>query len=84
MNKKLAAADSETESINIIGMQCAGGDENRKNWPATYLKWSILNLACSVLCIFGLFFSMAAFNYSFKTQGNYKNPNIYSANNIII
>jgi hypothetical protein len=35
MNKKLAAADSETESINIIGMQCAGGDENRNNWPAT-------------------------------------------------
>ena len=79
MNKKLAADDSETETVNIIDMQCVGATDNTKRYPPTHIKWSILNLACSILCLFGLFFSMAAFNYSFKTQDDIENGNLKKA-----
>ena len=62
---------SDTEQIAIIrGDKSSNRGVNRTNLgskPKTYLYWSILNLICSIVCIFGLIFSMASFVYSFKS-----------------
>ncbi len=75
--------NSDTEQIHMINNS---KDKNNKeltkiiqSQPNTYLKWSILNLICSLFCIFGLMFSMASFVFSFKTQDDIENGNLKKA-----
>lgn len=75
--------NSDTEQIHMINNS---KDKNNKeltkiiqSQPNTYLKWSILNLICSLFCIFGLIFSMASFVFSFKTQDDIENGNLKKA-----
>lgn len=50
-----------------------------KQKPNTHLKWSLLNLICSLFCLYGLFFSMFALNNSFKTQNDIESGNLRKA-----
>lgn len=76
MNKK--TFDSETETIVMINSLTSSAGLNHKV-PSTHLKWSIVNLISSLFCLFGLFFSMFAFNNSFKTQNDIESGNLRKA-----
>jgi hypothetical protein len=76
--------NSDTEQIHMISNNNNNNNNNKEltkitQTPNTYLKWSILNLICSIFCIFGLIFSMASFVYSFKTQDDIENGNLKKA-----
>lgn len=72
MSKK--KIDSEGETMTMIDLS-----DTRKQAPKTYLRWSIVNLVCSIFCVCGLFFSMAAFSNSFKTQDDLSVGNLVKA-----
>ncbi len=74
----ILAADSETE-LNHTEQTLDNTNDNTNKLPRTHVKWSILNLICSICCIYGLVFNLAAFNYSFKTKTNIQNGNLNKA-----